>query len=124
MPSDAHLRLAFGASSISTVIYGDVNGLAIQLKTTRAIRRCLDLAIRVLGPSHIITKEHPSRFYRSILGKLLLCFFQPVLRFRKLLLEFEVFVYAGYFGKISGEGYELLKPHPDYIEKTHCLAPN
>jgi len=124
MISDEHLRLAFGANRVSAVVHGDVHGLAIRLKASRAIRRCLDFAICILGPNYITKEEHPSRFYRSIFGKSLLCLFQPILRFRKLLLSFEIFIYAGYFGKISREHYNLLKPHPDYIEKTqHCLAP-
>ena len=103
----------------------EVYGLAVQLKASRAIRRFINCSIRILGPTNIVGKEHPSRFYRSLFGKLILCFFQPFLRFRKLLLRFEVLVYAGYFGQISGEHYEILKPHPGFYDeyKIHCLAP-
>lgn len=101
-----------------TIIPHDkVNGLAIQLKTVRAIRRTLNIAILILQPKNIIFKEHPPRFYRSVFGKMLLCLFQPLLRFRKLLLNFEVFVYIGYLGKISGDCFNLFEPHPDFLKK-------
>jgi hypothetical protein len=100
-----------------------VEELAIQLKTTRAIRRILNFAILILRPKNIIAKEHPSRFYLSIAGKTFLYLFQPLLRFRKLLQNFEIFVYIGYFGKISREHFDLFKPHPDFLKGIHCLAP-
>ena len=126
------IKFAFGAfgeffiGSVRVLPRDEVYGLAIQLKTTRTIRRVLDFSIRVLRPNRIIAEEHPSRFYCSFRGKSLLRVFQPLLRFRKLLLQFEALVYAGYFGQISGEHYEILRPHPDYFYdeyKTHCLAP-
>jgi hypothetical protein len=115
----------FGNSTTRKIPRNKVDELAVQLKASRAIRRFLDLIIHILGPIHIITEKHPSRFYRSIFGKAILCFFQPILRFRKLLLEFEVFIYAGYFGKISREHYEIFKPHPDFYnpDDAHCFAP-
>lgn len=113
------------ASSGPTISQSEVYGLSVQLKTTRAIGRFLNFTIRILGPEYITKEEHPSRFYRSVYGKLLLCLFQPILCFRKLLLNFEVCVYAGYFGKISREHYEMLKPHPDFCSdsKMRSFAP-
>lgn len=126
-PEKDVIDLAFGTFGSITfgsraIPYNKVYDLSIQLKTARAIRYFFDFAIIILRPNHIISEEHPSLFYSSFFGKLLLCLFQPLLRFRKLFLKFELFVYAGYFGKITREHYEIFKPHPDWIN-AHCLAP-
>ena len=109
---------AFSNPENAPLSYNEAYGLAVQVKTARTIRRCVECAVSVSCPIHIIAKEQPARFYRIVFGKTLLCLLQPLLRFQKLLLEFEVFVYADYFGEINREHYQMFEPRPECIKPT------
>jgi hypothetical protein len=97
-----------------------MSDLAVQLKTTLAIKRFLDSAILLAQYTLLQKNIHPAFIAASLAGRF--SAFSSHCCVLKLLLSFEIYVYAGYFSKVSKEQFNLLAPHTGFLKKvpTHC----